>query len=132
MAGAKLRLVKTIAGSFAPVSVPVSVEPSGDAIRLERRDATRHTLSGRATAVNHASTREGGVNRIRSLELLNISDTGLAAVCQDPLDLDSDIAVFFPPHGPERGFDLYGRIVRCVKRGYGHEIGIRFDPKPAA
>ncbi len=101
-------------------------------LAFERRGAERHCISGRATAVSTSADAEGPRNRIRSLELLNISDTGLGAISQDPIEPDTVITVFFPPHGADRGFDASGRVVRCRPFRYGHEVGIRFTSRPAA
>lgn len=122
MATATLRLVET----SAPPSTP------RDAYRFEQRRAERYQVTGRATAVSQADPADGTLQRIRSLQLVNMSDCGIGAVCQDALDVDSTIVVFVPPHGPERGMDYYGRVARCTKKDYGHEIGIHFDAKPAA
>ena len=110
--------------------IPAPAAPR-DTLRFERRRAERHALTGRATAVSHGVD-ECTQGRIRSLQMTNISDSGLGAVCQDAVPPGTPITVFFPPHGPERGFDAVGRVVRCTPRGYGHEIGIRFENKPAA
>ncbi|MBI1336656.1 MAG: hypothetical protein GC164_06810 [Phycisphaera sp.] len=104
----------------------VKEEPT-DAIPLERRIDYRHTISGRVTALQTTAGSEEHHNRICSLQLLNISDSGLGAVTQEPVELNTRIVVFFPPHGPERGFDKYGQVVRCVHRDGGHELGIRFE-----
>ena len=64
--------------------------------------------------------------------VLNISDTGVGVMSQEPVEVDSRIAIFFPPHGPERGFDLFGRVVRCVHREAGHEVGIALEQRLAA
>lgn len=103
-----------------------------DAYRLERRRALRHTVTSRVTALRTENGPEGRRNRICSLQLTNMSDTGLGGVCQEAVALDTQIAVFFPPHGPDRGFDLYGRVVRCIERDAGCEIGIRFETRAAA
>jgi hypothetical protein len=99
---------------------------------MERRRSERHRISGRVTALL-GQTEPGGLRRrICSLSLVNLSDTGLGAVSQEAFELGSTIAVFFPPHGPERGFDLYGKVVRCVENGAGHEIGIQLRKRMAA
>ncbi|MCC7192389.1 MAG: PilZ domain-containing protein [Phycisphaeraceae bacterium] len=122
MAAAILKLVDT----SAPPSKP------RDTYRFEQRRAQRYSVTGRATAVSQADPADGTLQRIRSLQLVNMSDCGIGAVCQDALPLDSTIVVFVPPHGPERGMDYYGRVARCTKKDYGHEIGIHFEPKSAA
>ncbi len=98
-----------------------------DIIPLERRRGRRNTISGRVTAIRATAEAPAVRHRICPLQLLNMSNTGLAAISQEPVDPDTSIAVFFPPHGPEQGFDVYGRVVRCRPRDYGHEIAIEFD-----
>ncbi len=112
------------------VSPPSAAKP--DSYRLNRRRLERHHLSGRVTAVADKPDAQNIHGRICSLQLLNISDQGLGVISQDPLDLDSAITVFFPAHGPERGFDAWGHVVRCTPREYGHELGIRLEARPAA
>lgn len=107
-----------------------NAEPS-DVLPFERRRERRRTTRGQVTALRTATTR-GDTNRICSLRLVDMSDSGLGAVVSEPLDIGSTIAVFFPPHGPERGFDLYGQVVRCQPCSEGHELGIRFDARAAA
>jgi hypothetical protein len=98
-----------------------------DIIPLERRRRRRNTIAGRVTALRATADMPETRTRICPLQLLNMSDTGLAAVSQEPVELNTSIAVFFPPHGPEQGFDVYGRVVRCTPRDYGHELGIQFE-----
>ena len=118
-----------------PSSAPLRLmrpDPEADAYRLERRTTLRHSISGRVTAVQTHDRTDGELSRICSLQLLNISDAGLGALSEDPVEPGSAIAVFFPPHGPEHGFDMVGKVVRCVSRESGHEIGIRLEARAAA
>jgi hypothetical protein len=110
--------------------VDAAHEPA-EVLPFERRRENRRSQQGQVTALRTASTR-GQNNRICSLKLLNMSDSGLGALVSEPLEVGSSIAVFFPPHGPERGFDLYGHVVRCSTSAEGHEIGVRFDARAAA
>jgi len=103
-----------------------------DTIPFERRRAKRHVVGGNVTAVRTDFTEDAHRHRITSLQMLNMSDSGLAAICQERIDLNTPIVVFFPPHGAERGFDAYGHVVRCKNRDHGHELGIEFDMRPAA
>ncbi len=105
-------------------------EPA-DVLPFERRRENRRALGGQVTALRTATTR-GDNNRICSLKMLNMSDSGLGAIVSEPIEIGSSIAVFFPPHGPERGFDLFGHVVRCQHAAEGCEIGIRFDVRAAA
>ena len=112
----------------------VKPTPAGrrDAIPLERRGARRYTLTDRVTSLQTNNDPTDQRNRICSLQLRNISDSGLGAISPEPIEPNTRIAVFFPPHGPEQGFDRYGHVVRCTDRECGHEIGIRFDTRHAA
>jgi hypothetical protein len=91
-------------------------------------------MAGRVTSLQYDS--QAGPNqhrKIASLQMVNISDTGACVLAQEPVDLDTALTIFFPPHGPERGFDAIGHVVRCLQRDDNHhELGIRFDFKPAA
>jgi hypothetical protein len=42
------------------------------------------------------------------------------------------VSVFFPPQGASRGWDAYGRVIRCEPSGMGYRIAVEFDPLPAA
>jgi hypothetical protein len=100
--------------------------------RMERRTNGRRSVSGRVTAVSTEKSVEGNRNRICSLVLRDMSDTGVGVWSQEPLDPDTSVAIFLPPHGAERGFDLIGKVARCTQRDFGHEIGIRLEPRQAA
>lgn len=106
-------------------------EPA-DTYFLERRTSDRHVIAGRVTAVRSEPGPDGHRNKISSLVLLNMSDGGVGALSQDHIAPDSRIAIFFPPHGADRGFDLFGKVVRCTPRETGHEIGICLEQRAAA
>ncbi len=109
-----------------PSSEPV------DSYLFERRHSLRRATSGQVTVLLRKTDDHGTHYRIASLNLLDMSDGGMGGLCNDELSPDSSVAVLFPPHGPERGFDVSGRVVRCQRRAVGHEIGIRFDERRAA
>lgn len=101
-----------------------------DTYFLERRRSPRRTVAGRVTSV---AAGPDVARRIGSLQLLNISDCGIGAISQEPVDIGSTIAVFFPPHGAELGFDLYGTVVRCHEGEDGsYRIGILLRQAMAA
>jgi len=93
----------------------------------ERRRAPRRPVSGAITAVVCEGDDATGPHRICSLEMTDISDTGLGAISRDILPTGATIALFMPPHGSEPGLDRRGTIVRCRQRSDGHEVGIDFD-----
>jgi len=104
----------------------------GDILRFERRRANRHVIGGRVTALRKDVDPNSSTNRICSLQLLDISDEGIGVISQDPISTGSPISIFFPPHGAEGGFDLFGKVVRCQRLDHGHQIGVHFDVKVAA
>ena len=119
MAAASLRLIK-----------PRDCEPQGPV--MERRISGRHTITGCATALASLPESPEHQNRICSFQLLNISDRGLGVIVNDAIEIGAHVSVYFPPHGPEQGIDLMGTVVRCRRRGAGHEIGIALRPRQAA
>jgi hypothetical protein len=106
-----------------------------DPLPLERRIAHRKPASGRVTALLAFKDGEEHRNRICSLELRDISDTGVGAVTSEPLPREGNITIFLPPHGPERGFDLYGQIMWCRDNrdgGDDYEVGVRLNRQASA
>jgi hypothetical protein len=67
-----------------------------------------------------------------SLALRDLSLGGLSAISQTPLDRGERLTVFFPPQGTQRGWDAYGRVLRCEPSGFGYRVAVEFDPLPAA
>lgn len=105
-----------------------------DSLRFERRRADRHAVVGRVTSLQYFGKPGPQQHRkIASLQLVNISDTGVCVLAQEPVEVNAAMTIFFPPHGVERGFDAIGHVVRCTRRDdHHHELGIRFDYLPAA
>lgn len=106
----------------------VQPEPTSqeESLRFDRRRSERHGLAARVTAVRRAQ-QPGGPTGICSLQLLDLSDTGAGALSQDTMEEGTMVTLLFPPHGPERGFDRIGRVVRCQRQDTGTHIGIRFE-----
>ncbi|GEM_PF-925453 len=104
-----------------------------DPIPLERRITHRKSVSGRVTALMTMKVSGEEVrNRICSLELRDMSDTGVGAFSSEPLPRDAKLTIFLPPHGPERGFDLYGTVARCEAQEEGFTLGIHLDRQASA
>lgn len=101
-------------------------------LRFERRGARRRLLSGRVTCVQQSPDRAEAINRIGSLQLLDISDLGLGAIVPEPVEVGTLITVYFAPHGPELGFERVGHVARCHGSQGGYQIGIRFLSRSAA
>ena len=62
----------------------------------------------------------------------NLSLGGLSAITQSPVGTGERVSVFFPPQGAQRGWDAYGRVLRCEPSGLGYRVAVEFDPLPAA
>ncbi len=67
-----------------------------------------------------------------SLQLRDVSLGGLSAITDRAVGRGERISVFFPPQGPARGWDAYGRIIRCDPSPAGFRVAVEFDPLPAA
>jgi hypothetical protein len=67
-----------------------------------------------------------------SLALRDLSVGGLSAISNLPIAAGERIAVFFPPQGSKRGWDAYGRVIRCDPSHFGFRVAVEFDPIPAA
>lgn len=105
-----------------------------DSLRFERRRADRHPVMGRVTSLfQPAQTDWQGRKRIASVQLVNISHSGVCVQTGEPVAPGTLMTLYFPPHGPERGFDAIGTVVRCIRKDdRTHELGVHFDFKPAA
>ena len=67
-----------------------------------------------------------------SFALNDLSLGGLSAHSEQPLGAGERVAVFFPPQGVQRGWDAYGRVIRCKATNLGYQVALEFDPIPAA
>jgi hypothetical protein len=67
-----------------------------------------------------------------SLALRDLSLGGMSAISQMPLQCGERLSVFFPPQGTQRGWDAYGRVLRCEPSSFGYRVAVEFDPLPAA
>jgi hypothetical protein len=67
-----------------------------------------------------------------SLSLRDLSVGGLSALSATPIAAGERLTIFFPPHGPKRGWDAYGRVVRCDASTFGYRVAVEFDTLPAA
>jgi catalase (peroxidase I) len=67
-----------------------------------------------------------------SLAMRDLSLGGLSAIASAPIDAGERISVCFPPEGTQRGWDAYGRVLRCEPSATGYRVAVEFDPLPAA
>lgn len=95
-----------------------------DTLYFERRRHPRHRVRGQVTAVVREPGQDEGPAKMIMLELSDQSTSGLGVVASEPVAVGSRVTVFFPPHGPEPGFDLLGEVVRCRSNNDRHTLGI--------
>lgn len=98
----------------------------------ERRVFPRKEVNGHVEGRRIEHTITARQNPRLSLTLRDISLGGISALSDTVLDHGERISVFFPPQGSRRGWDAYGRVVRCQPSGMGYRIGVEFDPIPVA
>ncbi len=106
----------------------VPAEETGAERRMFERKETHARVEGRRCDHTIAARREPVV----SLALRDLSLGGLSAVSSTPLERGERVSVFFPPQGIRRGWDAYGRVLRCEPGAVGYRVAMEFDPLPAA
>ena len=101
-------------------------EPSG----AERRVFPRKEIHARVEGRREIAPAHQ--NPHLSLALRDLSLGGISAISQIALNKNEGLTVFFPPQGTNRGWDAYGRVIRCEPSGFGYRIAVEFDPVPMA
>lgn len=121
--------------------MPVGCDDAPEVFGFDRRRAERYPIACNVTAMRREHDTEAYRHPACRLELCNISETGVAAISDVPLDTDATIRIVFPPHGGEAAIELTGHVVRCLpwtgdaddaEPRSGYEIAIAFDPAFAA
>ena len=109
---------------------PMSIAPESGA---ERRMFPRKEVSFRVEGRRLDHAIDARQMPHRSFALKDISIGGLAAISSMPVARGERVTVFFPPEGPARGWDAYGRVIRCEPSpAGGFRVAVAFDPLPAA
>ena len=93
----------------------------------DRRQAERHAVRLRAEAMRIANTVDAHRHPSLNLAVKDLSETGLAAMADGPLEPGERLALYFPSHLGQHVYDLYGRVVRCEQRGTAYRIALQFD-----
>lgn len=102
-------------------------EPGAD-----RRQTTRHAISAAVTLLRRPASAESAHQPMCTVHLSDMSEEGVGAHSDMALSIEEPITLVFPPHGPERGIDLRGHVVRCIPDGRGgYELGIAFAAQAA-
>lgn len=113
----------------AVLQMPRRIETSKGA---ERRVFPRKVVHTRVDSVRMDHTVQARRQPQVSLALRDLSAGGISAISHMPLESGERLTVFFPPQGASRGWDAYGRVVRCEPSGLGYRVAVEFDRLPAA
>src|SRR5260221_355919 len=105
---------------------PFKIDPA------ERRLFTRKEIHARVEGKRLDHTIPARQQPHVSLALRDLSLGGLSALSEQPLEAGERVAVFFPPRGANKGWDAYGRILRCDPGHFGYRVAVEFDPIPMA
>jgi hypothetical protein len=103
-------------------------EQSGAERRVFPRKEVHTRIEGKRVDHSIAAMRQPRL----SLALRDLSLGGLSAISSTEVERGERVTVFFPPQGPQRGWDAYGRVLRCEQTTLGFRIALEFDPLPAA
>jgi len=98
----------------------------------ERRVFPRKEINARIEGRRLDHTIDARQQPQLSLSLRDVSLGGLSAMTDFPIGRGERLSVFFPPQGPARGWDAYGRVIRCDPSPVGYRVAVEFDPLPAA
>jgi hypothetical protein len=104
----------------------------GQVAQLERRQFERKEVRYRVEGRRMDHTLTARRQPHLSLALRDLSVGGLSAMTDVPLAEGESLSVFFPPQGINRGWDAYGRVVRCEPSAMGYRVAVEFDSLPAA
>ncbi len=98
----------------------------------DRRQTTRHNINAAVTLLRRPDSTDTAGQPMCTVHLSDMSDEGVGAHCDTALPVEEPVTLVFPPHGPERGIDLRGHVVRCIPDGRGgYELGIAFVAQAA-
>ena len=103
-------------------------QPEGAERRIFPRKEVHAHIQGKRMDHTIAARREPFL----SLAVRDLSMGGLSAISQSPVQRGERVSVFFPPQGVQRGWDAYGRVIRCEPSGFGYRVAVEFEPIPMA
>ncbi len=113
--------------AFSTMPNPFAIENPADR-RMFPRKEIHARVQGKRTDHTLDALRQPTV----SFALRDLSLGGLSALTDMPLNRGERVTVFFPPQGVSRGWDAYGKVLRCEPSATGFRLAMEFDPLPAA
>lgn len=115
-----------------------SAEPEADGVyridrgRRERRQFERKEVRYAVEGHRMDHTVTARRQPLVTMAMRDLSVGGLSAVADRPLEEGERVSVSFPPQGLNRGWDAFGRVVRCEPSAMGYRVAVEFDTLPAA
>lgn len=116
----------------ALLTMPAPEAPAPRSLRLERRLFPRKEVHAWVEGCRLDHTLAALRDRRLSFALRDLSLGGMSALSNAPMEVGERVGVFFPTQGLQRGWDAYGRVVRCDPSATGYRVAVEFDPLPAA
>ena len=117
--------------ALMPTTPPLSIMSIGGG--AERRMFPRKQVNARIEGRRMDHSIEAHQQPQVSFMLRDVSLGGLSALTDMAVGRGERLTVFFPPQGPARGWDAYGRVIRCEPSATGgYRVAMAFDPLPAA
>ncbi len=114
------------------VAVLKMPNPFKQADGAERRVFPRKEIHARVESKRVDHSIEARQHPHLSLALRDLSLGGLSAISDIAIKAGERLSVFFPPQGGNRGWDAFGRVIRCDPSGMGYRLAVEFDPLPMA
>jgi hypothetical protein len=102
--------------------------PKGIDRRIFPRQELHVTVEGRRVDHSIHARRDPRV----SLQIRDLSAGGLSALTSTPVAVGERVAVYFPPQGPRRGWDAFGRVIRIEPSSFGYRVALEFEDIAAA
>lgn len=113
---------------LADDSMKIFAEPTGAERRIFPRKEVRSRIQGKRLDHTIPARREPFLH----LSLRDVSVGGLSAISQSAVGRGERISVWFPPEGVHRGWDAFGRVIRCEPAAAGYRIAVEFEPTSLA
>lgn len=116
----------------ALLTMPAAAAAPTRSMRMERRLFPRKEVHTWVQGCRLDHSLAAFRDRRLTFALRDLSLGGLSALTQSPMEVGERVGVFFPAQGLQRGWDAYGRVIRCDASATGYHVAVEFDPLPAA
>ena len=96
---------------------------------LEKRTSVRRRARGWAVVATDDTEHQ---RKIMSIELRDLSEGGLGAVCAEPIDRGTRVWICMPGNTGHPSSDLHGKVCWCRKAEDGWALGIQLEAQAHA